>query len=422
MSCSACSRLARVSAVWPATSSTVSAIADDARASSSVVADACVTAALCWVVVAANSSDDADNSDAAEFTSTPATPGRVGEGAELAGLAAGEDPRRQRRHERRRAATSWMARMRWSWTGARLWLVCSWASTIQPRSSTTRRPTDDVVAVGVGVLGGPDRRSPPARVAVVVDRRSADHRPRAPPRRRRPRPSRCRRSTRRSESTTITLVSVATRGSASRQDRRVQIADHGTLQTRRHRPRSARRSPSRCDHHLSRRSQYRFARRQAVEPISLGRVDRLRLAAREHGATQIDHFDQLEVVVGQFDAGHERRHHAGSIGFRWLGRRAPPGCHDARTTSPRPATSSAWAKPSLFACERRSEARRRPRGQQHRRHHHDRQGDGQHPCDQAEAIPKPSPACPLRSGAGRRSMHRDAVSRRRQMGKRQTHE
>ena len=72
MSVLACSRLSRVSDVCAATSSTVSAIAADARASSSVVADAWVTAADCWVVVAANSSDDADNSAAAEFTSTPA--------------------------------------------------------------------------------------------------------------------------------------------------------------------------------------------------------------------------------------------------------------------------------------------------------------------------------------------------------------
>ena len=72
MSRSACSRLLRVSAVWAATSSTVSAIADDARASSSVVAEASVTAALCSVVVAASSSDAADSSAAAELTCTPA--------------------------------------------------------------------------------------------------------------------------------------------------------------------------------------------------------------------------------------------------------------------------------------------------------------------------------------------------------------
>ena len=47
-------------------------MAAEARASSSVVAVAWVTAALCWVVVAASSSEDADNSAAAEFTSTPA--------------------------------------------------------------------------------------------------------------------------------------------------------------------------------------------------------------------------------------------------------------------------------------------------------------------------------------------------------------
>ena len=68
MSDSACSRLSLVSADWAATSSTVSAMDAEARASSSVVADASVTAALCSVVVAANSSDDADNSAAAEFT------------------------------------------------------------------------------------------------------------------------------------------------------------------------------------------------------------------------------------------------------------------------------------------------------------------------------------------------------------------
>ena len=69
MSSSAWSRLSRVEVDWAATSSTVSAMESDARASSSVVADASVTAALCSVVVAANSSDDADNSAAAEFTS-----------------------------------------------------------------------------------------------------------------------------------------------------------------------------------------------------------------------------------------------------------------------------------------------------------------------------------------------------------------
>ena len=50
----------------------MSAIATDARASSSVVAVAWVIAALCWVVVVASSSEDADSSAAAELTSTPA--------------------------------------------------------------------------------------------------------------------------------------------------------------------------------------------------------------------------------------------------------------------------------------------------------------------------------------------------------------
>ena len=54
MSCSASLRFSAVSIAWPATRSTVSAIDADVRASSSSVAELSVTAAVCWVVVAAS--------------------------------------------------------------------------------------------------------------------------------------------------------------------------------------------------------------------------------------------------------------------------------------------------------------------------------------------------------------------------------
>jgi hypothetical protein len=93
MSDSACCRLVLVSPVWLATSSTVSAIAADARASSSVVEVACVTAALCCVVVAASSSDEADRAAAAEFTLRPAEVTWATSCSDVSSIALTDSPR-----------------------------------------------------------------------------------------------------------------------------------------------------------------------------------------------------------------------------------------------------------------------------------------------------------------------------------------
>ena len=134
MSTSAWVRLSRVEVDWVATSSTVSAMESEARASSSVVADASVTAALCSVVVAASSSDDADSSAAAVFTSaladrlwsTSAERYRVSRRAKRrAKMIATTDP----------TSTRITAVRRWLATGARTLDACCLTRMAQPRSS-----------------------------------------------------------------------------------------------------------------------------------------------------------------------------------------------------------------------------------------------------------------------------------------------
>ena len=135
MSASASSRLSLVSAVWRATSSTVSAMAADARASSSVVADACVTAAFCWMVVAASSSDEAESTAAAEFTSVPDC--RLSS-AIARNLRASLVPKRSAAAAATTAprATTTTARFRWLLTGARTVAALSSATMPQLRSLT----------------------------------------------------------------------------------------------------------------------------------------------------------------------------------------------------------------------------------------------------------------------------------------------
>jgi len=89
-SASACSRLSRVSAVCRATSSTVSAMLAEARASSSVAAVVCVTDALCCVVVAASSSDDAESFGGGRVHLEPGVGCLVGQATQLAALADAE--------------------------------------------------------------------------------------------------------------------------------------------------------------------------------------------------------------------------------------------------------------------------------------------------------------------------------------------